>query len=385
MMITIRNFLDEKVNIKLHGLECALDVKKELLRIEGIPIEEQILFEKGLLVENSKIFNQDTELILVNLMKGGDQIFVKGFDGKTVAIDLPHKFDTKISEIKLLVEQKLGVNSKEIDLIYGGQELVDSATLIEMSIQNESTLHLVRRAPGGDQIFVKGFDGKTVAIDLHHKFDTKISEIKVLVEKKLGVSTKKIDLLYGGQVLEDSATLIEMSIQNESTLHIVSLAPGGDQIFVKGFDGKTVAIDLPSKFNTKISEIKVLVQAKLGVNAGDVELIYGGQELVDTATLIEMSIQNESTLHLVRKAKGGNQFFIQGLKNKIYTIDLPNQLDTKIIDLQHIISPKINLLGNKNFQINKGQEFDQNSSLIQLLIQNVSTLHIARNYEQSMN
>lgn len=76
----------------------------------------------------------------------------------------------------------------------------------------------------------------------------------------------------------------------------------GMQIYVKSLTGKTTTLDVES--TDMIEEVKQKIRVKDGIAEADQRLIYGGQQLEDSRTLADYSVQKESVLHLVLKTRG---------------------------------------------------------------------------------
>ena len=78
------------------------------------------------------------------------------------------------------------------------------------------------------QIFVKTIEGKIISIILPKGFKTTILEVKEQAKKTIGINPEEIELIYGGQQFQNSYTLDELEIQNESTLQMIRRTYGGE-------------------------------------------------------------------------------------------------------------------------------------------------------------
>lgn len=75
------------------------------------------------------------------------------------------------------------------------------------------------------------------------------------------------------------------------------------QIFVKSLTGQCMTFDVDR--NESIDLIKAKIQEKQGIPQEQQRLIWAGKDLQIGKTLSDYNIQQDSTLHLVIRVRGG--------------------------------------------------------------------------------
>ncbi|KAL3046305.1 hypothetical protein OYC64_004336 [Pagothenia borchgrevinki] len=78
------------------------------------------------------------------------------------------------------------------------------------------------------------------------------------------------------------------------------------QILIKSCSGPTYAVCLDDEIKgTTVLDLKHKIQHHDGIPEEQQRLIFGGKQLVDDFKLSDYGIQKESTIHVMRRLRGG--------------------------------------------------------------------------------
>jgi len=176
------------------------------------------------LVPNKNSINGVSSVL--DVTRGGMQLFVKTLTGKTVSIEVEE--GESIEDVKAKIAEKEGIPPEQQRLIFGGQQLQDSKTIDDYDVGDDATLHLVLRLRGGMQLFVKTLTGKTVSIEVEE--GESIEDVKAKIAEKEGIPPEQQRLIFGGQQLQDSKTIDDYDVGDDATLHLVLRLRGGKKV-----------------------------------------------------------------------------------------------------------------------------------------------------------
>jgi len=197
-------------------------VKKRIYQKKGITVARLGIFFAGKELEDKNTledYNIQNESTLHCYM----QIFVKTLTGKIINLDVDPA--SLLEEIKVEIQDKVGIPYEQQHLIFAGEELENGRTLRDYNIQNESTLTLVPTS-SMKMLVVEG--------------TTSNKEAKSRIQDKEGIPPEQQRLFYGGKDLEDCHTVKDYNIQRQSTLHLGVTMPS----YVMAPTGKKTTLDI---------------------------------------------------------------------------------------------------------------------------------------------
>ncbi|KAJ0628160.1 putative Ubiquitin-like domain-containing protein [Helianthus annuus] len=202
-------------------------VKSEIERKEHVPFDEQaLIFNNMVLGDSATLFdfhiNRKSTMRLMHKSKGSMQmlitIFIKTLAGDEI-ITLKAKPTYTIRNIKAKIHYKLDIPHDDRELIFNEMVLHDNDILANCNINTESTLALMRVSTGYMHIFIKTMTGKTITLEV--KPSDTIHNVKSKFYDREGWLSCVQSVIFAGKQLEDSPTLSDYNIQNESTLLFV--------------------------------------------------------------------------------------------------------------------------------------------------------------------
>ena len=220
------------------------------------------------------------------------QIFVKIECEKTISLEVEQT--ESVLSVKEKIQTIEGIPLEAQKLSCGVVELINSRTLSDYNIKNESTICLSRETM--ERISVQMLMGSHIIMNVYLRYET-VARVKAEIFSKEKYPLGEQRLMFNGILLLDDLTLYSQGIRNESILHL-ALGPPLDLIYVKLPNGRTFSLKV--KHSETVKEVKQNIEGSEGILVSQQHLKFGEVNMDDGSTLASFNILRGSTLELIK-------------------------------------------------------------------------------------
>ncbi|XP_068697734.1 polyubiquitin-B-like [Montipora foliosa] len=210
----------EIITLEVRPSDSVEKVKTKVLEKTGIrPIQQILIFagkqlEDGRTLTDYKIQDEATLHVVLRPLGDSIQIFAKLLNGKLLTLKVEP--DDLIENVKVKIQDEVGIFPDEQELLYHGRKLENGRTLRYYNIQKEFTLTVVSVM----EIYVD-IPSTEETITLAIKSSDAIRDLKNKIQDQKGIQAEEQILMFNSEELKDRCSVADCNIQNGSLLSLV--------------------------------------------------------------------------------------------------------------------------------------------------------------------
>ena len=276
-------------NDSIANLKSMIKVKK------GFPVDEQRIVYNGRNLEDDQTVSdyniQDkSTLNLVLPVRNNcmEVTILKETMGPVPTLAV--RPNDSILDVKRKIQGMSGVPFHKQILIFAGEELQNILTISNYNIQNKSVIDLVETIT---VYFATPFRSQERMKFELNPFDT-IGGVKAKIHARTRIPLHQQVLEFNDEELRNVDTLNHYNIGDNSTIFVYVTVE-----IVVMYRGTKVTQRLKLFKSDTIKDVKERIQLSKDIPSDMQRLYFRGQRLIDSQTLSDLNIQNESILHCI--------------------------------------------------------------------------------------
>ncbi|XP_068715868.1 polyubiquitin-B-like isoform X1 [Montipora foliosa] len=221
--VFVRGITRSTFSLRVRTSDSVESLKRKIMVEEDIPVHDQRLLYSGRQLEDGCTLTdcritEGSTVDLVSRLRGGGEmaIFAKLLNGKLLRLGVEP--DDLIENVKVKIQDEVGISSDKQELFCDGRKLKNGRTLRHYNIQHDFTLTVVSESVM--EIYVR-FSSAGETITLTIRSSDAIRDLKNKIQAQQGIVAKKQILMFNSEELKDSCSVADYNIQNGSFLSLV--------------------------------------------------------------------------------------------------------------------------------------------------------------------
>ena len=284
MTVHVKVLAGRTISLRVEPSITVEELKTIINEKEGIPEDQYNLQFHSKRLENEQDLGDygivdGSSIFLIFVIKENMKIYVKPLGG--VRSLLTVCADDTIENVKVRI-QKLRIMPRDTQqLIFAGKKLDNDRSLSSYDIKRGSTILLITCSV----IYVKTVTGRSIAIGV--TVNDTIESVKSIAQEKLGIPLEGQKLVFSGQLLDNTGTVKEYKIMNESTL---TLKCG--VVTFPTYNAEN--LDLLVGLNENVREVKERIERLEDIPIHRQRLMHAGVKLHDNKMIKDYVKSNEN-------------------------------------------------------------------------------------------
>ena len=358
----------ENFILEVDPSDTIASLKKKIKDRKGFPADEQRLVFRGRKLEDDRTVSdysiQNNSTLSVVLPVPG-----KHYPMEVTLLTEAGRLSTlrvkpidSISEFKHKIQNMTGVPPHKQSLTFAGKELEDACTISDYNIRNKSAINFVKKI----EVYVVTQQCTQERMTLELRPMDTVSSVKDEIRVATNISPCRQVLELGGIQLDyDFLPLKYANIKNESTLFLNVAV----RIFVRMSTGSEVMLNLFTS-NT-IMNVKKIIQFSEDIPCDLQYLFFHDEHLMDSHTLSDYNIQNESVLRCNVKIRISIK-----IAPGVDAVSVDAYLDDKVKSVRDRIQGRVPIPLNQLYLVYNGEKLNNRYTLRHYKLRNGAVLNV---------